>query len=510
MVDNCGRLINEWDRGTFPGLSAYFLENGLMLRTFKANPLGPFNSASNAGGLELVDWDNNTVWSFQINTATALSHHDAVMMPNGHILMLTWEIIEEEELISLGRDPNEIAPEGYAWNEKIIEIEPLGSNGANILWEWRVRDHYIQDFDATKENFGVVAEHPELFNINLPDINSNNSHADFDYNHFNAIDYNEDLDQILVSVRNSDEIWILDHSTTTGEAASHAGGNSGKGGDILYRYGNVNAYDRGPESDQVLFGQHGVNWIDEGLPGEGKIILYNNGNGRPGQDYSEAEVIIPPTDSDGNYIVPATGGFGPAEPEWSYGNLNDEFYYSPFLSNTQRLPNGNTLINAGSIGSITEVNEAKEIVWQYEIPLNGNNPVVQGTNANGNSSFRAYRYGLDYPGFEGIDLTPGGQLEIDNNPAVCMLVSTEDLNEFGAQHYSVHYDAINQQIIIDNPEAIELDINVVSIAGQFLHTFSTINNQGNLAAPLSQEGIYILQSIDAFGHIRSKKFILLR
>ena len=49
LVDNCGHLINQWNRGTRPGLAAYFLENGLMLRTYKPNPIGPFTSASNAG-----------------------------------------------------------------------------------------------------------------------------------------------------------------------------------------------------------------------------------------------------------------------------------------------------------------------------------------------------------------------------------------------------------------------------------------------------------------------------
>ena len=109
MVDNCGNLINEWDRGTRPGLSAYFLDNGLMLRTFKANLNGPFTSASNAGGLELVDWDNNTVWSYEINTEDHLSHHDAVMMPNGNILVLTWKLVYTDQLIQMGRNPNEIA-----------------------------------------------------------------------------------------------------------------------------------------------------------------------------------------------------------------------------------------------------------------------------------------------------------------------------------------------------------------------------------------------------------------
>ena len=260
MVDECGRLVNQWNRGSRPGLAAYFLDNGLMLRTYKPSPIGPFTSASNSGGLELVNWDNETVWSYEINTAESLSHHDATLMPNGNLLVLTWELVFTPELIELGRDPNEIANEGYMWSEKIIEIKPIGADEIEIIWEWEIKHHYIQDYDDTKSNFGIVSEHPELFDINLPELNSNNSNSTRDWNHFNAIDYNEELDQILLSVRNSDEIWILDHSTTTEEAETHQGGIYGKGGDILYRWGNSNAYGR--TADQKLYGLMMVEMIN--------------------------------------------------------------------------------------------------------------------------------------------------------------------------------------------------------------------------------------------------------
>ena len=66
------------------------------------------------------------------------------------------------------------------------------------------------------------------------------------------------LDQIVLSNHNLSEIWIIDHSTTTLEAASHSGGNSGKGGDLLYRWGNPQAYDQGTGADQLLNHQQHV------------------------------------------------------------------------------------------------------------------------------------------------------------------------------------------------------------------------------------------------------------
>ncbi len=489
MVDNCGHLINEWDRGTLPGLSAYFLETGQMFRTYKVDPIGPFKSASNAGGLELVDWDNNTVWSYEFNTSTWLSHHDAVMMPNGNILALTWELEFEDDLITWGRDPDEIANEGYMWSEKIIEIKPIGSNDMEIVWEWNIKDHYIQEFDSTKMFFGVVKDHPELFDINLPELNSNNSNSTRDWNHFNAIDYNEDLDQILISVRNSDEIWIIDHSTTTEEAASHTGGRYGKGGDILYRWGNASAYQRAPVSEQKLFGQHGVNWIPNGLEDEGKIIIYNNGNGRPGPDFSSIEIIDPPQTEDGHYIIPETDPIGPEVPGWSFDDDGD--FYSPYFSNANRLQNGHTFINAGSAGRVFEINANGEKVWEYEIPLAFDFPIPQGLNASNNGTFRAYKYAYDYPGLQDLDLTPGSTIEINDFPFECNLTSIETLVETNVE---IYFNSQSRELFIKNPDRDDLQLIMVNAYGQQMHNSNF--NEDYFIEITSPSGIYFATLIE--------------
>lgn len=496
MIDNCGRLVNRWERGTRPGLAAYFLEDGNMFRTYKPDPVGPFTSASNAGGIELVDWDNNTLWRYELNTDTEISHHDAEMLPNGNVLLLTWELRFTDELIAWGRDPNEIAPQGFMWSEKIIEVEPDGPTGGNVVWQWEIKDHYIQEFDSTKLNFGVVAEHPELYDINLADINSSNSNASRDWNHFNAIDYNAELDQILISVRNSDEIWIIDHSTTIEEAAGHTGGKYGKGGDILYRWGNANAYDRGTVADQKLFGQHGVHWIEAGNPNAGDILIFNNGNGRPGTDFSRAEILRPPQDSLGFYTQSSIQPFGPPLSDDIYGNTSDEFFYSAFLSNAQQLENGNMLINAGSIGIIFEINPENDIVWDYLVPLNGNTPLNQGQNLNsGGTCFRAYKYPLDYPGFEGVDLTPGEVIENDNDPEPCLLSNTEDIAPLSFEILQA-----DGEIQLNFEDIFSGEVHLISVDGIRINTLSG-NRSNVLTMDVRQvsTGIYYLSIVTSAG-----------
>ena len=140
------------------------------------------------------------------------------------------------------------------WSESIFEIKPIGSDSAEIVWEWHLWDHLVQDVNPNLSNYGVISEHPELLNINLGQVGfgmSSFGSDNADWIHFNSIDYNPYLDQIVLSSRMMNEIYIIDHSTTTQEAASHSGGNSGKGGDFLYRWGKPQNYIEVTETDRI-------------------------------------------------------------------------------------------------------------------------------------------------------------------------------------------------------------------------------------------------------------------
>jgi hypothetical protein len=417
LIDNCGNVVHTWTSDYDPGLSAYLLENGNLLRT--ARIPSNFPGGGTGGRIELFDWDSNLLWSYNYSSVAYHQHHDVMPMPNGHILLIAWEDHSEQEAIDAGRQPGSMPASGL-WSEQVVELEPVGTNGATIVWQWRLWDHLVQDFDATKLNFGNVSEHPELANINFTGAPAGLP-GPKDWIHLNSVDYNAELDQVLVSSRALSEVWVIDHSTSTQEAAGHTGGTQGKGGDFLFRWGNPQVYGRGSSADQQFFGQHSAHWILPGLLDAGRIMVFNNGLGRPDGDYSSVDIIAPPVATNGSYPISAGQPFAPAAAAWTYAADPPTLFLAGNTSGAQRQPNGNTLVCDGPRGRIFEITQDEELAWDYISPVFASGPATQGQNASGSSLFRAQRYAPDYAGLAGKDLTPSGPIELNPLPANCEL-----------------------------------------------------------------------------------------
>lgn len=379
LINNKGIIVQKWKSNYIQGLANYLLPTGELLRLDLPGDNPTFRGGGIAGRVEKFNKDSTLLWEFEYSSSSYCSHHDIEPLPNGNILLIAWEYKTKEEALQAGRSPAILG--NQLWPDHIIEVEPSGSSGGTIVWEWHVWDHLIQDYDPSKENYGVVQDHPERINLNYGSRQQ-------DWNHINSIDYNEELDQILLSVHEFNEIWVIDHSTSTEEAAGHSGGNSGKGGDLLYRWGNPQTYRAGDANDQKFFGQHGASWVEPGCPGAGNILVFNNGQGRR---YSSVEEIIPPLNSTGSYSYIPGFAYGPAEPTWVFSTNPPSDMFSSLLSNAQRLPNGNTLICSAQQGLFLEVTAEKTIVWKYKniLPSPFTNAVA-----------RIYRYPLDHPGSE--------------------------------------------------------------------------------------------------------------
>lgn len=431
LIDNCGRLVHSWESEYFPGAAMYLLEDGRLLRTatmgVASNPVIGIGGAGDR--MQMVDWNGNVEWDFVYSDSLVRLHHDMARLPNGNILMIAWELRSYEECIQAGRNPD-LLPDSVVWSEQVIEVDP---DTDEIVWKWSFWDHLIQDFDPTKDNYGTVEDHPELLDVNFTAGPTSNGGAD--WLHFNAIDYNAELDQILLTSNFLSEVYIIDHSTTTEQAAGHSGGNANRGGDILYRWGNPQVYRQGGPEDQQFYRPHDARWIEPGLPDEGKIMVFNNGAGRPDGAYSSVEVFTPPLDDyipDTYVYIPGTA-FLPNEPDWIYTAEEPTDFYSSFISGARRLPNGHTLICSGAKGRFFEVTPDREIVWEYVSPVTHEGvlardeeiPILSGRNAN--IVFRATRYEEDYGAFAGRDMTPGDPIELNYpQPYDCQILSSTE------------------------------------------------------------------------------------
>jgi hypothetical protein len=402
LIDNKGRAVHRWIVTDRTVGALYLLENGLVSQI---GNLGNPNFL-NGGRVSLIDWEGNKTWSFDYSDSLHCQHHEAFWLPNGHVAMIAWERKTRDEAVAAGRDTTKLSA-GKLWPDHIIEVDPATDS---IVWEWHIWDHLIQDYDSTKQNYGVVGDHPELIDVNFVDQGSPNP---ADWIHSNALDYDSAFDQILFSARDFDEVWIIDHSTTTEQARGHTGGRYGKGGDLLYRWGNPRAYRRGDSTDQQFYHQHHTSWIGAGLPGAGDITVFDNGLLRPDSSYSTAIEFRPPVDSTGNYEQPGPGEpFGPAGPAWQYTADPPTSFYSGQLGSVQRLPNGNTLICEGNSGRFFELAPDTQVVWTYTNPVSDTLPKYQGTPPGQNAVHRSPRYAPDYAGLQGHDLTPGYPVEL--------------------------------------------------------------------------------------------------
>lgn len=485
LIDKCGYTLHVWTSIYRPGVSAYLLEDGTLLRA--GNTVNPIFSAGGGGGgaIEKLDWNSNVTWSYIISDSMQAQHHDIRSLPNGNVLALVWERKTHAEAIAAGRDTAFL--DGDLWNEKIMELQPVGSNGANIVWQWSCWDHLVQDFDSTKANYGIVAQHPGRININANMYGLANE----DWVHLNSVDYNPALDQILVSSRLMSEIWIIDHSTTTAQASTDAGGNSGKGGDFMYRWGNPQIYDRGTAADQKFFSQHSAHWIMEDLKDAGQIMVFNNGRERPGGDYSTVESFVPPLQSDGTYAGDGTLALQPDSVSWLYHDPSYVGFYSNNVSGAQRLPNGNTLICSGTSGLFFEVDTNNTIVWTYKNPVNLMGPVTQGSSIFNNSVFRAVFYGESYPGFSGHALVPGLPVELDPVPYSCSMPLTVK-EETDDERPLVFPNPFEDEVKIRLTDELSADYFLMDITGKVMMKGESMSPEQALHTSALASGMYIL------------------
>ncbi|HFA48681.1 MAG TPA: T9SS type A sorting domain-containing protein [Bacteroidetes bacterium] len=489
LINECGELVHIWEDApeNRPGKTAYLLEDGNLLRSKYSPEVGAvFGSGGSGGVVEILTWDNEVLWSYILADSFNMQHHDVHFMENGNVLLIAWELKGLEEMLGNGFDSSNYN-QVELWPDYLREINP-GTN--EIEWEWHAWDHLIQDYDSTKNNFGNISGHPELIDLNYQEYAGGRQ----DWMHCNAIDYDPVKDQVMLSVRNFNEIWIIDHSTTIAEAAGHTGGNSGKGGDLLYRWGNPKAYKKGETADRKLFFQHDAQWIDDFVNPDyeyyGKIVLFNN---FISVDISRGQILEPVWDTLTNSYLKSDGLYLPVDFSKTISHPNSDISSSGTASSIQIIGDGTVVICAARFGFAFELTKEGQVAWEYRTPMKQGLPVAQGTelSSGDNFTFQLERYPEDFSGFISKDLSPIGFIELEPNIGFCTPTYIED--NILDKYFELFPNPAGNHVFIKSSISGKSEWALLDIYGRAVLELKTNEKIFELDLHELQNGIYFLK-----------------
>ena len=334
-----------------------------------------------------VDWDGNIVWKFdqyeyiedpgEEPQWMARQHHDYQREGNpvGYFVPGMDPKVDSGTTLILSHKNlyNKEIADKKLLDDVIIEVDWNG----DIIWEWVLSEHF-DEFDFSEEAKNILFRDPNFraagggmgdwMHVNSMSVLGPNRFYDSGDERFHP-------DNIIWDARETNITAITDKQS----------------GRIVWSIGPD--YSKSPELRELgwIIGQHHAHMIPRGLPGEGNILVFDNGGwagyGAPNpgaptgaknalRDYSRVLEFDPVTLKIIWQYTPTEAGY--LQP------VDASRFYSPFISSAQRLPNGNTLITEGSGGRIIEVTQDHEIVWEYISPYWGKQMKI-------NMIYRAYR-----------------------------------------------------------------------------------------------------------------------
>jgi hypothetical protein len=516
LLDTTGAVYHTWTFGSTSktGYSTYMMPGGKLVRSIMHSG-NSFNGGGITGGVQIVDYSGTVLWDYVCSSSTFCMHHDICPMPNGNVLLIVYESKTAAEATQAG-----CSQSITIWSEKIIEVQPTGATTGNIVWEWHLWDHLVQNVNSAKDNYQTsIIDHPELMNINYNTAK--------DWFHMNGVDYNPILDQISLSSHNMNQWFIIDHSTTTAEAATHSGGLANHGGDFLYRWGNPASY--GATGSTILNVTHDAHFVPEGCPNAGYLSGFNN-KGVSNNISSIEQVDVP--HSGYNYTLTPGSAYLPA----TYTSRHQCNGGSSNMGNAQQLPNGNMLVCLATMGSIYEVNPAGTTIWtkqlsgtvpqafRYESCYLLNEapqaPMISQSNdtlfSTGASTYQWYLDGVQIPGATDVFYVPAasGNYLVRINDGISCVNSysiTYKYTMIPTGVSSVHN--ANEFSIFPNPADGIINLNIHS-SGNRNYTVQLFDANGRLVKKYSnvtlinsdelESGIYSVRVISAEGAVSSQ------
>ena len=382
LINMNGKVVRQWK--DFMGMPCKMIKGGHILGSLAARDAAI--ASQDFADVTMIDWDGNVEWTFNkydhVNDPdgiewAARQHHDYQMEGNpvgypvpgqevtpdfGKMLILTHKDVNKPKI-----SPHQLL------DDCVIEIDREG----NILWEWSVIDHF-NEFGFTEELKNAMYRDPtmrptgqgDLFHINCASYVGPNHWYDEGDERFNP-------QNIIMDSRECNIMFIVSHET----------------GEIVWQVGPD--FTKTPELRifGTIVGPHHTHMIPKGLPGEGHIMVYDNGGwagyGAPNQ-FSKTGLKV--SRRDGSRVVE----FDPTTLEIVWECKGEEiggtdapftthYFYSPLTSDAQRLPNGNTFICEGTSGRFMEFTPDNELVWEYNYPRLGSGLI-----------YRAYRIPYDW------------------------------------------------------------------------------------------------------------------
>ncbi|WP_024800161.1 aryl-sulfate sulfotransferase [Nocardia sp. BMG51109] len=352
LIDMNGTVQREWP---FPGVPPRIIDpalNGGRLGDIGVqlspgdDPRGGIYANRTVGQLS---WSGETVWEWgdQAPGGAARQNHDWELLENGNRLLL---VTLPRVVPALG--------DHVVGDQGLYEVTPDG----RIAWEWRAGDHLEEmgfSEDGWKALRETVSRDPDdpwgYLEINsAKTVGANRLHREDPASVFHP-------DNILISFRKANIVALIDKAS----------------GALVWRLGPYFAAESGAQHQRInahkvprpldqISGQHNPHVIAEGLPGAGNILVFDN---QGGAGYPPAALGI--------YAGSRVLEIDPATREivWQYtaedSGLPSWTFFSSFVSNAQRLPNGNTLVTEGMFGRLFQVTPDGEVVWEYQTPYEG-------------------------------------------------------------------------------------------------------------------------------------------
>ena len=153
LIDNCGHLLHEWN-DVAAQYHPKLMPNGniIYIESFSRD-------------IVEKDWNDNTINKLSINSSDIFLDYEVIIMHNGNYLCLARKNFSQSQFESLGYNYGSTQGDGIGNPSQVDMVVEVDRNTGNIVWQWNVADHVIQERDPSKGNFGVVADHPELLNM---------------------------------------------------------------------------------------------------------------------------------------------------------------------------------------------------------------------------------------------------------------------------------------------------------------------------------------------------------